>query len=232
MTDTKLDVRVYPVDEPQGSTQAFTSVVIDDLVAISGIRVVDGDNGLFVSMPQAKENDGLYRDIAYPITGELRNEITTAVLNEHDRVASLAPELRGYDTPQKGTEDSKVPENISLDVRVYPRNHAKGRLQAAASVSIDGKVNIRRIRINRGRNGLYVAMPQQQDATNQFRDIAFPVNGELRKLINSAILDKYERGEKAAGKSLADGLRRGAKKAAGQSETRSAASNMRQSGQR
>ena len=213
MTDTKLDVQVAIFDEPTSKTIASASVKIDDLTVISRLRVIAGEDGLFVTMPQRRESDDVYRDVAFPLTGELRKEITDAVLAEHARVAKLAPEQRRYEIPLKGPENEKLPEDLKLDVKVYPRDNAKDRIKATASVAIDNKVMIRSIRINQGKKGLFVAMPQYQDSTNRFRDIAFPVNSELRKLINTAIIEKYERGEK----SLAEGLRRGAEKAAKQS---------------
>lgn len=47
----KLDVRVYPIAEPKGSTMAFASANIDDIFAVTNIRVVNGEKGLFVAMP-------------------------------------------------------------------------------------------------------------------------------------------------------------------------------------
>ena len=88
MTDVKnlkLDVRVYPIDEPKGNTMAFASVSIEDLVAIRGIRVVDGEKGPFVTMPQSKDQKtGEYHDIAFPVAKGLRQEISKATLNEFE----------------------------------------------------------------------------------------------------------------------------------------------------
>jgi DNA-binding cell septation regulator SpoVG len=107
-SNVKLDVRVYPVDEPKGSTVAFANVGINDTVAISGIRVVqgergafvampqsqdkegkvvDGEKGLFVTMPQSKDKNNEYHDIAFPINGDLRKEINKTVLAVYDKEA-------------------------------------------------------------------------------------------------------------------------------------------------
>jgi len=86
MSNIKLDVRVYPLDNPQGSTKAFANVGIEDLVAINGIRVVNGEKGDFVAMPQSKDKDGNYHDIAFPINGDLRKEMNKAVLDQYKEV--------------------------------------------------------------------------------------------------------------------------------------------------
>jgi stage V sporulation protein G len=80
--EIKLDVRAYPIAEPKGNTVAYASVTINDLVAISGIKVINGENGLFVSMPQGKGTDNKYRDIAFPVTKELRQQLNEAVIEE------------------------------------------------------------------------------------------------------------------------------------------------------
>jgi stage V sporulation protein G len=82
-TAIKLDVRAYPIAEPKSNTVAFASVTINDMIAINGIRVVEGSNGLFAAMPQAKDNNGDYRDIAFPVTKELRQQLNKAILDEY-----------------------------------------------------------------------------------------------------------------------------------------------------
>jgi stage V sporulation protein G len=99
VSNIKLDVRVYPLDNPQGSTKAFANVGIEDLVAINGIRVVSGEKGDFVAMPQSKDKDGNYHDIAFPINGDLRKEVNKAVLDKYrealaEKNLSLGSQLR------------------------------------------------------------------------------------------------------------------------------------------
>lgn len=82
-SSAKLDIRAYPIAEPKGNTVAFASVTINDMIAINGIRVVSGTNGLFAAMPQAKDDKGEYRDIAFPVTKELRQQLNKAVVDEY-----------------------------------------------------------------------------------------------------------------------------------------------------
>ena len=87
----KLDVRVYPLEnQPENSTKAFASVTVEDLVAIKGIRVVEGSKGHFVTMPQSKDKEGNFHDIAFPVTGDLRKEINKAILDEFKEVTKTA----------------------------------------------------------------------------------------------------------------------------------------------
>ena len=119
MANTKLDVRVYPIEEPKGNTKAFASVSINDLIAIRGIRVLDGaEKGLFVNMPQSKDKNGEYHDIAFPLNGDLRKEISAAVLKEYkavektaDRKQTLAGGLR--DGTVKAAANSAMPREAA-----------------------------------------------------------------------------------------------------------------------
>ncbi len=52
---------------------------MDDCFAVKNIRVVEGKNGLFVSMPSYKGTDGEYHDLCFPTTPELRKQLNTAV---------------------------------------------------------------------------------------------------------------------------------------------------------
>jgi stage V sporulation protein G len=223
MADNKLDVRVYPIYEPKGSTVAFASVAVDDLVAIRGIRVVDGEKGKFVTMPQSKseKEDGKveYHDIAHPINGDLRKDMSAAVLDEYKRVAALSPEERGYEAPDMSAVNNKRIEDIKLDIRVYPLDDPKGSTKAFASVAVDDVV-IRGVRVVDGEKGLFVTMPQskseKEEGKVEYHDIAFPLNGDLRKEISKAILDEYKAAEKSVDRkqTLADGLAAGVARAA------------------
>jgi stage V sporulation protein G len=79
---------VYPIDEPKGNTLAFANVGIEDLVAINGIRVVNSEKGMFVAMPQSKDKNDVFHDIAFPINSDLRKELNKAVLNAYKEITA------------------------------------------------------------------------------------------------------------------------------------------------
>ena len=81
------ETRVFKLGNQESTLKAFASITIDDAVCITGIRIIEGKNGLFMSMPQSKDNDGEYHDIAFPITKEAREEIEASVLDAYDDAA-------------------------------------------------------------------------------------------------------------------------------------------------
>jgi stage V sporulation protein G len=218
MSNNTLDVRVYPIDEPKGNTLAFASIAIDDLAAIRGIRVVDSEKGLFVSMPQSQDNTGLYHDIAFPLNGDLRKEINAVVLDEFGRQASLAPGQRGYEKPETDAGGSRSAEDVKLDVKVFPITEPKGDTLAFASVAIDDTVAIRGIRVVNSDKGQFVSMPQSKDKNGDYHDVAFPLSGDLRKAISNAILTEHRQTtaekKQGIGERLAEGAEQSARQAA------------------
>ena len=81
-------VKVFPFKEgpSMGHIKALATVVLNDQLNLRGLRVMDGENGLFVGYPVDPFYKGEeYRSIFFPITRELREEIETAVLEEYAR---------------------------------------------------------------------------------------------------------------------------------------------------
>ena len=65
--------------------KGIASITIDDSFVVRDIKILEGQNGLFVAMPSRKCPDGTYKDIAHPITAEAREIIQKAVLNEYGK---------------------------------------------------------------------------------------------------------------------------------------------------
>ena len=62
-----------------GNVKAIASASLDDCFAVKNIRVIEGKNGLFVSMPSYKGADGEYHDLCFPTTPEMRKQLNNAV---------------------------------------------------------------------------------------------------------------------------------------------------------
>ena len=78
------EVRVFPVDEDK--LKAFISIIIDDCFVVSDIKIINGTNGLFISMPSKKRKNGTFRDIAHPLNNETRKKIEDKVLARYREV--------------------------------------------------------------------------------------------------------------------------------------------------
>ncbi|HLS35634.1 MAG TPA: septation regulator SpoVG [Bacillota bacterium] len=79
------EVRLRHVNT-EGRMRAIASVTFNDEFVVHDIRVIDGNNGLFVAMPSKRTPDGEFRDIAHPINSETRAKIQEAVFEVYHRV--------------------------------------------------------------------------------------------------------------------------------------------------
>ena len=74
------DVRVRKV-EGETRLKGVASITIDDAFAVHELRIIEGNEGLFVAMPSRKAADGTFRDIAHPINVEARKMVEEVVLD-------------------------------------------------------------------------------------------------------------------------------------------------------
>ena len=77
-------VNVRKVEKEDSRMKGIASVLIDDCFAVHDIRIIEGDNGLFIAMPSRKTATGGYRDIAHPINQEVRTLFEQEILKAYN----------------------------------------------------------------------------------------------------------------------------------------------------
>ncbi len=77
------EVRVHPVEKDK--VKAYVSITFDDVFVVRDLRIIQGEKGLFVTMPRRRLPDGTFRDTAHPLNKELRHVIEEKVLKEYER---------------------------------------------------------------------------------------------------------------------------------------------------
>lgn len=82
------DVRLRRVNT-EGRMRAIASITLDNEFVVHDIRVIDGNNGLFVAMPSKRTPDGEFRDIAHPINSDTRTKLQDVVLAEYHRIGEV-----------------------------------------------------------------------------------------------------------------------------------------------
>lgn len=78
-------VNVHKIEREGKRIKGLATVVIDDSIAIHDIRIIEGDNGLFIAMPSRKTPTGDYRDIAHPINQDVRKMFEDAIFEEYNK---------------------------------------------------------------------------------------------------------------------------------------------------
>lgn len=76
-------VNVKKIEKEESRMKGIASVLIDDCFAIRDIRIIEGNEGLFIAMPSRKNADGEYHDIAHPINAETRKMFEDAIFEAY-----------------------------------------------------------------------------------------------------------------------------------------------------
>lgn len=101
------EVKVFPVNEER--LKAYVTITIDGVFVVRDLKIIKGNEGLFVAMPSKKRKDGQFKDIAHPLNQETRSEIERAVFeafeNEIKSMGANLDEIR-RDNGESGSNDN------------------------------------------------------------------------------------------------------------------------------
>lgn len=91
----------------EGRLRAVVSVTVDDMLAVHDIKIVQGDERLFVAMPSRKDENGVFRDIIHPISPSARKLFEETILDAYDRQMAVlaAEEAAGEAAEADGEEE-------------------------------------------------------------------------------------------------------------------------------
>jgi stage V sporulation protein G len=107
------EVKVFPVNEEK--LKAFVSIVFDRCFMVNDIKIIQGRDGLFISMPSRKKKNGEFKDVAHPLNNETRQMIELQVVEEYERV--LAERGESLPAPARAFADveerSEEPEPMA-----------------------------------------------------------------------------------------------------------------------
>jgi stage V sporulation protein G len=78
------------------------------------------------------------------------------------------------------------------DVRVRHVN-SDGKMKASVSITIDNEFVVHDIKVIDGDRGMFIAMPSRKSGDGEYRDIAHPLNSEMRNRLQEIIIDAYNR---------------------------------------
>lgn len=86
MVITDLKIRKMMTD---GRLRAIVSITLDQMLAVHDIKVVQGENRLFVAMPSRKDEGGIFRDIVHPISAQARQYLEEQILEVYQEQLAL-----------------------------------------------------------------------------------------------------------------------------------------------
>ena len=109
-----VDVKINSMYPPgaSGGIRAYASATVDGCLGIRGIKVVEGGrDGLFVSMPSRKTENG-YKEICFPVTKEFREQLHKAVLDGYQQAVAM------NQAPVQGQEAAPEQEQPSTSMQM------------------------------------------------------------------------------------------------------------------
>ena len=101
------EVKVFPVRDKK--LRAFVSIVLDGSFMVNDIKVIEGKDGFFISMPSRRKKNGRFKDIAHPLNQETRQVMEERIITEYRRVA----EGGGEDQPGSAPASEAGPETVA-----------------------------------------------------------------------------------------------------------------------
>ena len=102
------DVRIRKIND-EGKMKAVVSITFDDEFVVHDIKIIDGQNGLFIAMPSRKMGENGFRDIAHPLISETRNKIKDAIFAEYNKIL----EERVEESDETANESAEEPAEVS-----------------------------------------------------------------------------------------------------------------------
>ena len=140
-------VKVFPVSEEK--LKAYVSIVLDDCFLVSDLKVIQGPNGLFISMPSKRKKNGEFKDVAHPLNRETRELMEKRILEEYEKVKVERPRQRMLPRARRPGESAsdtkprgKIPEawGVAKLVRHRPLEPAFLGSSPSAPAKLPGAV--------------------------------------------------------------------------------------------
>ena len=85
MKVTDIRIRIGRQTENIERLKAYADITFDESFVVHGLKIIDGQNGLFVAMPSRRMPNGEFKDIVHPIKPKLRAEITKVILEKFEQ---------------------------------------------------------------------------------------------------------------------------------------------------
>jgi len=78
------------------------------------------------------------------------------------------------------------------DVKIK-KVEADGKLMAYVSITFDDCFVVHNLKVIKGKEGIFVAMPNRKTRNGEFKDIAHPINSDYRNILQTKVLDEYKK---------------------------------------
>lgn len=87
----KVEIKIYKIKSEKSKIKAMASLAFDKCFVVSGLKIIGGTKGLFVTFPSYQKSDGTYKDIAYPLSKDYRENLCNAIIEKYKKESEFTP---------------------------------------------------------------------------------------------------------------------------------------------
>lgn len=87
----KVEIKIYKIKSEKSKIKAMVGLSFDKAFVVTGLKIIDGSKGLFVAFPSYQTSDGTYKDIAYPLSKEYRENLCNAIIEKYKKESEFTP---------------------------------------------------------------------------------------------------------------------------------------------
>ena len=184
--NTTFEVSSMTQLENAGNVKALANVVINGEIAVNGVKVVEGKDGLFAAMPSKKIGNE-YVDMAHTITTEAYNQLNNAVISTYEQLA-----LSGEKTIKNDLGfDKTKPVSSEIEVSLHAVSGSTN-VVAAGQVKIDDCFVIKDVKVIKPADKPeFASMPSYQNQNGKYVDIANPITTAMHGKLNEEVINKF-----------------------------------------
>lgn len=182
---TKFEMSSLSKLEGDGA-KAIGTLVVNGEFAVHGVKVMEGKNGLYVSLPSEKRG-GVWEETVFPVTKEARAALNGAVLDAYEKLAA---------SPDKTLKNEIAAPEKPVS-KIYAEMHKveseTSQTKAAGQITIDKCFVITGVKLNEGTNTQgqtksFVAMPAKPNEKGGYDDIAHPITADIHAKVDKAVI--------------------------------------------
>jgi len=100
------EVKVYPVNEEK--LKAYVTVTFGDSLVVRDLKIIQGNNRLFVAMPSRRMKDGTFRDVVHPSNSDMRQQIEKIIFEKYEEALLNNQNTAYLDTNEASYEASII----------------------------------------------------------------------------------------------------------------------------
>ena len=189
---TTFEVSSMTKIEGGGNVKALANVVINGEIAVNGVKVVEGKDGLFAAMPN-KQVGNDFVNVCHATTKEASESLNNAVLSSYEKLAASPEKTLKNDL----TTDKTKAAVSDIKVTLRPVDHES--VKAAGQINIDDCFVIKDVKVMKPKDPEkpeFVSMPSYANTKGTYTDIALPITTDMHKKMDEAVKHAYHNIEK------------------------------------